>query len=684
MLRLLPWLVFINVIANLALGFVCDRFGIVYRWTGSWIWIGIVFGIVGGMACGVIGNVFVGVVFGMVFSAAGGIPFGLAFGVVYGLALGVAFSMGYFAIGGGKGGLALGIIYGVVGGALNGTAGGVAGCAALWFAYFRLFTYPFEAALSVIAYAYAKRRPHAIKRAWLLCPVTWNEVIWLPLPFAANLLTMLTMRDREEGLRQIAFVVAERRLQKRVALNASEEIVIHDLEATSINRVAEVTQKLEWTIDEAAELPEVLVAAFPRFERTAQYADQYLKLNSNHRKGEALKQALAGVEALQKSLIAARGRLAPRLLQTANAWCALLEAEEKTFVAKSMVVREIPNPFVYGKGVVETEQNIFAGRRDIVQQIEASMLGALQAPTILLHGPRRMGKTSILNQLPRLLGPDFAPSIVNCQNPAVRESASRLLQYLSRALSEGLRRRRIIVESLSAQALRREPFSVFDQWLEEMEEAMPGGTRALLCLDEYEELQVTLDAGWGGAFLDALRHTLQYRERVVLLFAGAHTFQEFGSEWTDRFISARRVRVSFLTREEVFPLLTRPIPAFNMTYSPGAFDALFTATGGQPFLTQATAFDLVQLLNEQQRTEATPEDVEAAISRTLVNGGEYFASVWNDAGTQGRAILRAIAGGETPPEAPAARAWLREHDVLGSDGTFAVEMVRRWVRINSF
>jgi hypothetical protein len=59
-----------------------------------------------------------------------------------------------------------------------------------------------------------------------LCPVTWNEVIWLPLPFAAKLLMMLTMQDREEGFRQIAFVAAERRLQSRVALRASAEIAI--------------------------------------------------------------------------------------------------------------------------------------------------------------------------------------------------------------------------------------------------------------------------------------------------------------------------------------------------------------------------------------------------------------------------------------------------------------------------
>ncbi|HEX8071536.1 MAG TPA: ATP-binding protein [Pyrinomonadaceae bacterium] len=459
--------------------------------------------------------------------------------------------------------------------------------------------------------------------------------------------------------------------------------------------MSSVTERLSWTTDAPTELLDELTATLSRFDRAAQYVGQYLTLNSPYRRREALTRALAEVEALQRSLIAARGRYAPRLLQVANEWRRLLDEESAKAKALAAATREIPNPFVFGNPVVETEQNVFTGRRDVVKQIEASVLGAVQAPTLLLHGPRRMGKTSILNQLPRLLGPDFAPVVVDCQNPAVTASAATLLRYLSRKLSEGLRRRRVSVEPLTAKALEREPFAVFDDWLEELERALPEKMRVLLCLDEYERLGATLDAGWGGAFLDALRHTLQHRPRVVLLFTGAHTFQELGPAWTDRFISARRVRVSFLTRAEVEPLLTQPIPEFDMTYAAGALDALFAATAGQPFLTQATAFELVQLLNEQERKEATTADVEAAQARALVSGGEYFANVWSDAGAAGQAILTAIVRGDELPDArgqvspaasggaaqefAAARVWLREHDVLNDAGAFAVPLVRRWV-----
>jgi hypothetical protein len=395
-----------------------------------------------------------------------------------------------------------------------------------------------------------------------------------------------------------------------------------------------------------------------------------------------LDSALEEIASLQRSLIVARGWVAPRLLQLVNGWCRLLEAKREASRAFLAAWREIEilNPFVFGNPVREQQANVFTGRRDIVRQIEESLLGARHVPTLLLHGPRRMGKTSILNQLPRLLGPDFAPAVIDCQNPAITESTATLLRYLSRTLSSGLQERLVILESLSREALAQEPFAAFDDWLDAAERAMPGAMRALLCLDEYEHLQSILDAGWGAKFLDTLRHTLQHRPRMLLMFTGAHTFEELGPAWTSRFLNARRVRVSFLTREEVLPLLTKPIPKFDMTYAPGALDAIFNATNGQPFLTQAVAFELVQFLNEQQLKEAICDDVEEAIHRTLVSASEYFANVWFDAGAEGQQILLALARGETPPDFPKARTWLREHDVLNDAGTYAVPMVERWVK----
>ena len=92
------------------------------------------------------------------------------------------------------------------------------------------------------------------------------------------------------------------------------------------------------------------------------------------------------------------------------------------------------NPFIFGQPIEETDTNLFVGRRDTVKEIEVSLLGGEQKPALVMWGPRRMGKTSVLLQLPRLLGPAFVPAFVDMQSVQVRESLPRLLPQPHRGL----------------------------------------------------------------------------------------------------------------------------------------------------------------------------------------------------------------------------------------------------------
>ena len=464
------------------------------------------------------------------------------------------------------------------------------------------------------------------------------------------------------------------------------DIYINDLQVSSISELAETTERLKAASYALEGMPEELIGALVCFDRAARHAGQYLALQDAARKRRALDDAITETEALQRTLTSERGASASRLLQVAEIWVTLLSKERGSELMQTALVRETQNPFVCGNPVLEAREdsNVFTGRRDIVEQIEEKILGAAQAPTLLLHGPRRMGKTSILHQLPRLLGPNFAPAIIDCQNPAVTESVATLLRHLSTHLSRALKRRHVKVKPLTKDALRSEPYDSFDEWLDEAEPKLPRRLRVLLCFDEYEHFKVTLEKGWGAQFLGSLRAMVQNRRRLSVMFIGVHTFEELGAEWTSRFVHADRLRVSFLKREEVYLLLTRPIPEFDITYTPEALDAVFTAANGQPFLTQTVASGLFQVLKNHGRKQATFSDVNHSIATALSSSAaEYFANVWNDAGNEGQSILRAIARGEAPPSYPERLKWLQDHDVLNDTMEFAVPMVRQWVEKNN-
>jgi hypothetical protein len=175
----------------------------------------------------------------------------------------------------------------------------------------------------------------------------------------------------------------------------------------------------------------------------------------------------------------------------------------------------------------------------------------------------------------------------------------------------------------------------------------------------------------------------QYRSRVVPMFVGAHTFAELGPVWADKFIGARRLRVNLLTAEETHALLTQPVAELSYA-DDGALESIVTATNGQPNLTQAIAHQLIELLNtDPKRRTATAADCEEAMRRALDSAGEYFKNVWDDAGAEGQAILRAVAHGNPAPDHPTARHWLVDRSLLDSNNRLVVPMIGRWVREHS-
>lgn len=164
------------------------------------------------------------------------------------------------------------------------------------------------------------------------------------------------------------------------------------------------------------------------------------------------------------------------------------------------------------------------------------------------------------------------------------------------------------------------------------------------------------------------------------MFIGSHTFEQLGATWTDRFLSARRLKVSFLSDQDCRRLLTRPTDTFRLAYEPEALAALIRETHGQPFLTQALAYELVHHMNCAHRKIANASDVEIAVDDALERSGEYFADLWLSRTEDERHVLQDVANGKTRAPDSAAFRSLRDYDILDDAGGFAVPMVRRWVR----
>jgi hypothetical protein len=372
------------------------------------------------------------------------------------------------------------------------------------------------------------------------------------------------------------------------------------------------------------------------------------------------------------------------------------------FLVKSAELRqEIDNPYIIGIPLT-AHQEIFVGRTDISRQIENLLLDR-RRPPLLLYGQRRMGKTSLLNNLGRLLPKTIIPLFVDLQGPVSYASDHIGLFYnMARSMIYSAEKQRnISLPLLSRDALTADPFTTFDEWLDKVEAALPQQT-ILLALDEFEALDSGFREGRFSerAVLGMLRHIIQHRLKFKILLAGSHTLDEF-QRWSSYLINAQVILISYLGEQEAHQLIVQPVKDFALRFLPQAQQRIIQLTRGHPFLLQLLCGEVVALKNEQapeRRRVARVADVEAAVPLALSRGSMFFADIeQNQVSPVTLPLLQLVAQEdegvkhETLTEYAAERACDLEKvltqlfqrelvEVVGEVYRFQVELVRLWFR----
>ena len=319
-----------------------------------------------------------------------------------------------------------------------------------------------------------------------------------------------------------------------------------------------------------------------------------------------------------------------RLNPVARNWQRVLEGTVTRLNSKYEDSQEIDNPYIFGSPL-DDKQLTFDGRVDIIVRLEQIILD-FRRPTLLLYGQRRMGKTSLLLNLRNLLPKSIIPIFVDLQG-SVSSARNEIgfLYNLSRGIiTSGQRRSDLAFPSLSREIIATDPFTAFDEWLDQVEAILDNDT-VLLTFDEFETLDAAFDKGNldETAILGFLRNLIQHRPRFKILLAGSHTLSEF-QRWSSYLINAQTIEISYLTEAETRKLIETPIPNFALRYDPDASDRTYALTRGHPALTQLLCAEIVNLKNEQDpsvRRQASLADINAAIPEALQSGSMFFADL---------------------------------------------------------
>ncbi|MEH2116285.1 AAA family ATPase [Nostoc sp.] len=519
--------------------------------------------------------------------------------------------------------------------------------------YYRIIDYFFFAPFSFFTLIINRLRPQALQLLHSLPPYT-NELLWLPLAlpnhdqlfisaFANNPQQALTIFQYTQSFSLPGFQITLQNALPQIVADQLKQIQsIPELifTTTSDHPILSFLISPFYHLDSNSDtptpetpLPKVkpdLSILLPRLQTIIQDIESALENQNIPLRERGLEKINDKLVRLQSQLpsFGFKDEAIKRWTPVLEHWQRVLELEQNE--QSKLSQGELINPFQYGNPVRLDQKNLFKGRQRFANEIIRRVLDR-DRPTLVLHGPRRCGKTSFLYNFPRLLPSDIFPVFVDMQSSAITTSESDFCFGLVRAIHKDCKTQGVQLPNIPKRTdFKDSPYTTLEDWLDEAL-AKIGERRILLNLDEFEKIGTAIQKGQITLRLfDQLRHLIQHYEQLGFLFSGVQTLEELGPNWSSYFISVVPIEMLYLELNEAEELLRNPDPDFALGYAPGIVEEVLKFTNCHPYCLQLLGASMVNQANFNHTDFITAELLQASINDAFISGQPYFTNIWTE------------------------------------------------------
>jgi tetratricopeptide (TPR) repeat protein len=293
------------------------------------------------------------------------------------------------------------------------------------------------------------------------------------------------------------------------------------------------------------------------------------------------------------------------------------------------------NPYVAGNPVGDSAA--FVGRADVLQEV-LRVLRHAKNNAIVLYGQRRIGKTSVLQELQAQLPKKgaYQPVFFDLQDKA-KWPLERVLRDLARTISDAL--------GQAAPDLGTTPETTFHQdWLPELLNTLPTESSLVLLFDEFDVLADPGSEQAGAAFFPYLRDLLAINSKALnFVFVIGRNVDDLTNIALSLFKGTPAKRVSLLSREDTTNLIR--LSEASLHWSDDVIETVWQLTCGHPFLTQHLCDKVWENLYDDDPDDpptVTIKDVETAIPETLDASRNTLEWLWDGLPPAERVVVSAL------------------------------------------
>jgi GAF domain-containing protein len=316
------------------------------------------------------------------------------------------------------------------------------------------------------------------------------------------------------------------------------------------------------------------------------------------------------------------------------------------------VFHYVKNPYVAGLPINPSAGSPFFGRTDIFKWIAENIHGANQKNVLVLHGERRVGKTSILLQLEkgklgeqlrekgeRPLCPVYIDLRALCDDGTyiflynIAEKICRSANKYSYARTK--------IKAPSKDEFKDTPYTIFNEFMRSASNSL-GNILIVLMFDEYEMLEHRVAEGkLEDDIFGELRHLMQFCPNIAFILAGTHQMGSLSSDYSCMVSGvALHKEVSFIDDADARALIQDPVSG-QVIYEEASIKEIQHTTHNHPYLLQLLCYELISRMNHRAKGNMiTLEDVNISIEHIAEQS--VLSPIWEETTETEKMVFSAI------------------------------------------
>ncbi|NES21045.1 MAG: AAA family ATPase, partial [Symploca sp. SIO3E6] len=296
------------------------------------------------------------------------------------------------------------------------------------------------------------------------------------------------------------------------------------------------------------------------------------------------------------------------------------------------------NPYIIGRPISEPE--LFFGRESLFGFINDNLNQGTKV--ILLHGQRRIGKSSVLFQIPNFVGKNKFVFVSFDLHDQGKSSLPQILHNLAKDISKQLRLSPDTFKVPPTEELATAPTTLFRDFLAEVHQAL-GDKSLVLLLDEFDVLSTSEHHQGFDNFFRYLQSILEQEDKLFVIPVVGQSLKDL-QNLPLFYKRAPQQKIGLLDESSAKKLITEPAQRV-LDYEPDAIQAIWKLSAGHPYCIQVICHAVFAKARERdpENWTITRTDVENIINKAIEIGEGGLIWFWDGLSIRERIVFSAVA-----------------------------------------